>query len=273
MSRGRWLLALLAALFAAAWVVPGFFAPQHLPSPDLSAGLATPAEMPPFGADMRGRPLLDYALQGASVVGVPALAAGLLVSLLGVAGGLLATAGSGRIQGLVTALGEVVGALPRMVVVLVVALLVPRDARGLMPIAVAWALLAAPGAMDEAAAVAGRLGGAAFVEALRAHGFSRARILLYHVVGLNLRPVVVRQGAETMMQVVFLEIALSYLAIAENQGSLTHGDDTASWASLLDMGYKVVLDVPTWHALGLGLGLLFLVAATAVTASAAARAR
>jgi len=273
LTRGRWLLALLALAFAASWVVPGFMAEQHLPNPDLTMRLAPPSEMPPFGADDRGRPLLDYALQGAGVVGIPALVAGLLVALLGITGGLLATVGGGRIEGVVAAAGELVGALPRMMVVLVVALLVPRDARGLMPIALTWALLAAPGAMDEAAAVASRLGGARFVEALRAHGFSRSRILLYHVVGLNLRPVVVRQGAETMMQVVFLEIALSYLAIAERQGSFTHSDDTHSWASLLDLGYKVVLDLPSWHALGLGLGLIALVAVTAVTASAAARAR
>ena len=69
----------------------------------------------------------------------------------------------------------------------------PPGWRTLFPIGLAWAILAAPGAMDEAAATAGRLGGARFVEALRAHGFSSARILLYHVIWLNLRAVLVRQ--------------------------------------------------------------------------------
>ncbi len=273
MKAWRLVLALVAAACTVLWVAPGFFAPEHLSNPDLSLALAPPSGLPPFGADTRGRPLLEYALQGSSVVGIPALVAGALVTLLGTAGGLLATAGSARVDGLVQALSELVGALPRMVVVLVVALLLPRDSRSLTPIALTWALLAAPGAMDEAASVAGRLGGAAFVEALRAHGFSRARILLYHVVALNLRPVVVRQGAETTMQVVFLEIALSYLALADNQPSFTHMDDTHSWADLLDLGYKVVLDLDSGHALALGLGMVALVAASATLAGRAARAR
>ena len=270
---GRLALALAALAACAAWLLPGMWAPEHLSPPELALGLAGPAAMPPFGADMRGRPLLEYALQGARIVGGPALLAGLLVALLSVLGGLVACAGDRRLAVLVQAVGEFVGALPRMVVVLVVALLIPRDARGLTPIAITWAVLAAPGAIDEAAAVAVRLGGASFVEALRAHGFSRPRIWLVHVVGLNLRPVVVRQAAETMMQVVFLEIALSYLAAAENQPSFTHADSLHSWADLLDLGYKVTLDVPSGHALGLGLGIIALVAASAVLAGAAARAR
>ena len=76
MRAWRLLLAAAAAACALAWVVPGFFAPEHLSNPDLSMGLAKPAEMPPFGADHRGRPLLEYALQGSSVVGIPALVAG-----------------------------------------------------------------------------------------------------------------------------------------------------------------------------------------------------
>ena len=161
-----------------------------------------------------------------------------------------------------------------MVVVLVVALVVPETSKGLLPLAVAWALLSAPGAMDEAAAVAERLGGARFVEALRAHGYSAARIYLYHIVALNLRPVVVRQGAETLMQVVFLEIALSYLALAEREPSFTHSDAMMSWADLLNMGYlAMVLDVPTGHALVLGLSLVGLVAVLSLSLSRAASAR
>jgi ABC-type dipeptide/oligopeptide/nickel transport system permease subunit len=135
-------------------------------------------------------------------------------------------------------------------------------------------VLAAPGAMDEAAAVAERLGGARFVEALRAHGYSAARIFLYHVVALNLRPVVVRQAAEVVMQVVFLEIALSYLALDAMQPSFTHSDSTRSWADLLYQGYSsLVLDVPSLHALLLGLALVGITALVSVSLSSAARAR
>ena len=75
------------------------------------------------------------------------------------------------------------------------------------------------------------------------------------------------------MQVTFLEIALSYLAVASNQSSFTHGDSVQSWANLLDLGYKVVLGVQSGHALALGLGLVALVAVTAVAVTHAVRAR
>ena len=267
----------IAGVFAASClallVVMGMFAPEHLAQPDLSQAYASPGELPPFGADNRGRPLLEYAQQGAKVVALPAMLGGLVVLLFGTLGGLLACVGSGRVQAVVQGFGEVVGALPRLVVVLVVALLLPQDMRGLTPIALTWALLAAPGAMDEAASVAGRLGGARFVEALRAHGFSRARIYLYHIVALNLRPVVVRQAIETVMQVVFLEIALSYLALSDSQPSFTHNDSVRSWADILYLGYQVILDVETGHALALGLGLVGVVALMSLSVTWAVRAR
>ena len=270
----RWPASILAGLIFALLVIAALSAPEHFTAikPDLA--YAAPAELPPFGADNRGRPLLDYATQGAAVVAVPAVVAGLFVFFMGVIGGLLRCTGSARIDSWVQAMGEILGSLPRMVVILVVALVVPIDSRGLLPLALTWALLSSPGAMDEAAAVAERLGGARFVEALRAHGYSAARIYLYHVVALNLRPVVVRQAVETMMQVVFLEIALSYLALAQDQPSFTHADSLHSWADLLNMGYPaLVLDIPTMPALVLGLSLVGMVAVMTLSVSRAARAR
>ncbi|MDP2311451.1 MAG: hypothetical protein Q8P41_00985 [Pseudomonadota bacterium] len=252
----------------------GLLAPAHLSVPDLARVYEGPGDMFPFGSDQRGRPLLEYAQQGASVILFPSLFAGVVVGAMGVVGGLLRCVGSARVDTAVQAFGEIVGSLPRMVVILVVALLIPAGDRGLLPLALAWAILASPGAMDEAASVAERLGGARFVEALRAHGFSWSRVFLYHIVLLNLRPVVVRQAAETAMQVTFLEIALSYLAAQENQSSFTHADDIKSWANLLEIGYpSLVLDVPTSHALVLGLALVGLVTVMSLMLSSAARAR
>ena len=249
-------------------------APEFLANADLKRTYQSPLTAPPFGTDDLGRPLLEYALQGASVVTIPAVLAGILVSFLAVLSGLSRAAGLGWTDTLLQGFTEVVGALPRLVVVLVVALGVPREMRSLIPIGLTWAVLAAPGAMDEAAATAERLGGARFVEALRAHGFSAWRIYVYHIVWLNLRAVIVRQGSEVAMQVVFLEISLSYLAAARSEPSLTHGDNLQSWASLLYSGYTaLVASVPMYHALGLGLGLVALTAmmATAVRLSARPR--
>lgn len=264
----------VAAAILAVLVGATLAAPEFLSNADLKRTYLGPAAAPPFGTDDLGRPLLEYALQGASVVSLPAVLAGILVSFLAVLSGLSRAAALGWTDTVLQAFTEVVGALPRLVVVLVVALGVPRELRSLVPIGLTWAILAAPGAMDEAAATAERLGGARFVEALRAHGFSAWRIYVYHIVWLNLRSVIVRQGAEVAMQVVFLEISLSYLAAARNEPSLTHGDNLQSWASLLYSGYTaLVASVPMMHALSLGLSLVALTALMATAIRLAARPR
>jgi ABC-type dipeptide/oligopeptide/nickel transport system permease subunit len=247
--------------------------------PDLARKNLGPSAAPPFGTDDRGIPLLDYAAQGARIVLFPALAAGFLTAAIATGAGLARCAGWRRVDGLVQVLGEVVGSLPRMVVLLVVALLLPQEWRGMLPIGLTWALLAGPGAADEAAAAAERLGGARFVEALRAHGFSAARIYGYHVLGLNLRPVLVRQAAEVAMQVVFLEIALSYLVAADNEPGITHGDGVNSWAMLLYYGYSALIGSalataqPAFHPLYVGLGLVAVVVAAAQSVRLSARAQ
>jgi ABC-type dipeptide/oligopeptide/nickel transport system permease subunit len=263
--------ALLALVVLAGLAVT---APEHLGDANRELAYAGPGLVGPFGGDQLGRPLLQYAQQGAEVVLGPAIAGALLVAVISTAGGLLRCVGDRRVEAVMQGVGEVLGALPRMVVLLVAALLIPSSARGLLPLALVWALLASPGAVDEAAAVAERLGGARFVEALRAHGFSRSRVFLYHIVFLNLRPVVVRQASEVLLQVTFLELGLSYLAVQDSQSSFTHSDSLKSWADLLYMGYTSIgLGMPTAHALWLGLGLVAIVTTMTRLTTSMVRAR
>lgn len=273
LSQRVWLTVSFAVLVLL--LVAGLTAPEFLPTPDLSRAALGPLQAPPLGTDDRGVSLVPRALQGAQIVALPALVSAAIVMALATVAGLARSADLGWFDVVLTAFSELVGALPRLVVVLVVAAAMPSSYRGLMPIAVAWALLAAPGAMDEAASTAGRLGGARFVEALRAHGFSAARIYLVHIVWLNLRPVLARQGAEVLTQVVFLEIALSYLAQASQEPALTHADSSYSWASLLYDGYTWLVFPMTGmgHALAIGIGLLAMVALMAHGMRVAARGR
>ncbi|MEQ1572040.1 MAG: hypothetical protein ABMA64_40810 [Myxococcota bacterium] len=271
MSRTGWLVVagvLLAGLLGASAI-----APEFLSVPEPSRAYLLPWEAPPFGTDDRGIGLHEVALQGAAIVTLPALASAAVVALLATIAGLVRCMGFTWLDGALHGVMELVGSLPRLVVVLVVALILPRGWEGLLPIGLTWALLAAPGAMDEAAATAGRLGGERFVEALRAHGFSSTRIHLYHVVWLNLRPVLVRQAAEVLMQVVFLEIGLSYLALRRSEPSFTHPDSSFSWATLLYQGYTALLGVELWHALALGLALVAAVALLSTSLRLAARPR
>jgi ABC-type dipeptide/oligopeptide/nickel transport system permease subunit len=226
-----------------------------------------------MGTDNRGIPLFEYALQGAAIVALPAVCAGLVVMAMAVLAGLIRCSEVPWFDTVLQVFTELLGSLPRLVVILVVAVVLPQDWKSLLPIAVTWALLASPGAMDEAAATAGRLGGTRFVEALRAHGFSAVRIYLYHVIWLNLRAVIVRQGAEVAMQVVFLEIALSYLAVSKNQPSFTHAESTYSWATLLYQGYTALMGQDLMHSMFFGLLLVAMVAIMAQAFRISARAK
>lgn len=279
-SWNRWLWLGLGLALLAVLAIMSYLAPDSLPVPDRANYYAGPLQLPPFGADSLGRPLLIYALQGASIVLWPAAVAGLIVAFFATLAGLARCAGLGWFDTVLQIFSELMGALPRMVVVLVVALAMPRSYTSLLPVAIAWAFLAAPGAMDEAATAAGRLGGSRFVEALRAHGFSAVRIYLYHIIFLNLRSVLVRQGAEVLMQVVFLEIALSYLVeVPPVQPALTHPESVKSWATILYFGFQTASggewfgDRSLLHALVLGLVLVAVPAVMAQAFRLAARER
>ena len=74
--------------------------------------------------------------------------------------------------------------------------------------------------------------------------------------------------------VVFLEIALSYLAVSRNEPSLTHSDSTYSWAVLLYQGYTAVVGgMPLYHSMVLGLLLVAMVAIMAQALRFGAKAR
>ena len=150
----------------------------------------------------------------------------------------------------------------------------------LLPLAITWALLCAPNAIDEAGTVAEPWG----FPICKNFGyrFSAFRIYLYHIVYIKSSSVLVRQGSEVMMQVVFLEVSLSYLAMVQDQPSFTHSESTHSWAELLYQGYiGLIIDpiaphgepVTTMHILGLGLFLIGLVVIGSFSLSRAAEAR
>ncbi len=271
MNRGTALTVASAGM--AALLLAGALAPEFLPVPELGTRMAPPWEAPPLGRDDRGIPLHLMAMQGAGIVAGPALMAAVTTAVCAGLAGWIRCQNLPRLDGAIQAVGEVLGSLPRLVVVLVAALLIPPSFKGLMPVAVVWTVLSLPAAMDEAAVAAARLGGARFVEALRAHGFSQWRIYGIHILGTNLRPILVRQAAEVASQVVFLEIALSYLAVARNEPSFTHRENLASWANLLYLGYTALLGQPLLHALVLAISLLAAVVGCAHLFVVAARAR
>ena len=75
------------------------------------------------------------------------------------------------------------------------------------------------------------------------------------------------------MQVVFLEIALSYLALKSREPSFTHAEGAYSWATLLYQGYTWILGQELFWSMVLGLLLVGVTALIAHTFRLAASAR
>ena len=93
---------------------------------------------------MNGRPLIEYATQGARIMCTTIIIRWCFGCCIRYVGWVVAMCGLAQLtQTIVQFFGEIVGALPRMVVVLVIALLLPMDWRSLMPLAVVWAVLSA----------------------------------------------------------------------------------------------------------------------------------
>ena len=80
MMKGRLFASVVAGVLLVLLLVAAVAAPEHLGNKIPELRWASPGEIPPFGADDGGRSLLDYATQGARVVALPSIVAGLLVA-------------------------------------------------------------------------------------------------------------------------------------------------------------------------------------------------
>jgi peptide/nickel transport system permease protein len=161
----------------------------------------------PLGTDSLGRDLLARAIHGTRTSLGVALAATALLVLLGVLVGALAGFAGGWIDLLLSRLIEVVLAFPVLFLILVaVALLGPSPAHVVLVIGcVGWT-----GIARLARAEVLRLRGLDFVLAARALGYSRARVVLRHVLPNALPPLLV--GATFALSAALLvESALSFL--------------------------------------------------------------
>lgn len=235
------------ALLGALAILAPLCAPWDWRLQDLGPHLAPPSLAHPFGTDTFGRDLLSRCLYAARVsLAVGALAVAVATGV-GTAAGVLAGFLGGWTDRLLTALGDLLLALPRLVLLL--ALLAVLELHGGGRVAALIAVLGLTGWMGVARVVRAQvrsLREREFVLAARALGVPTARVLAVHVLP-HVLPLALVHASLAVGATLLAEAALSFLGLGVSPptptwGVLVHeGWETpaAPWATLFPGGLIV----------------------------------
>ncbi len=203
----------------------------------------------PLGTDRFGRDVWTRLIYGARV----SLAVGALAVLLSVVIGVLVGGAAGFWPGPVRtsllALTDFVLALPRVVLLLVLAAMTPPSAELVVVV------LGLTGWMSVARLVQGEVRSLAarpFVEGAVALGLRRGRVLVRHILPNALTPVIV-SAALGLGNAIMLEAGLSFLGLGVQP-------PTPSWGNMIASGRDTLVNAP-WVAAAPGVALVLVVVA------------
>lgn len=213
---------------AGPWVTP-----QTYDAQDTALGAVGPRAGHWLGTDPLGRDLLARLLQGGRVsllIGLSATAVSLLIGVL--YGGVSGFAG-GRADALMMRIVDILYALPYTVFVIILMVFFGRNFLFLFLAigAVEW--------LTMARIVRGQvlsLREREFVEAARALGLGRARILIRHILPNTLGPVII-YATLTVPRVMLLEATLSFLGLGVQP-------PMSSWGLLIKEGVETMEEYP-----------------------------
>ncbi len=229
---------------------------------NLSAMLEAPGPGHRLGTDALGRDVLARLLAGADASLLPGLLAVAIAIGLGVTAGLLAGYLAGRAEHAIDYLLQLIDAVPRFVLFLLVIAAWKPSIVVIMAVA---GVTAAPGVAAHVRTRVRLLASQGHVEAARALGLTRRAVLGRHILWNHCRSIVFIQASLLMGEAVLIETALSYLGFGVQEPA-------ASWGNMVAMGKDhffagalhlatapaaaIVVAVTGFHLLGDGLARL-----------------
>lgn len=213
---------LVVALFVVGAVVAPWLAPQPPNETDFANRFASPSAEHPLGTDHVGRDELSRILYGARLSLVMVLAATLGITVTGLFFGLVSGMYGRFADSVIMRSADVLQALPTLILSLVVVGLLGQGLRNLI---IVIALVAWPRFARIVRGMTFRTRERDFVQAARALGATRSRIVLRHVVPNLVGPVVVLSTLE-MGRVLLMVSSLSFLGFGISP-------PTAEWGAML----------------------------------------
>lgn len=221
---GLWLSGSVVAIVMIAGLTAPLVSYDPADAVDYGRVLLSPTLDHFMGTDGQGRDVAMRLYKGTEAFFFPGLMAAALATLLGALAGAFAgylegPARKGIIGGL-----QLIDTLPRLVFIILVCTILDPS---IYLIAVVAALLFIPANATVIRRKVEALGSEDYILAHIAHGFSPTRILLYHILWLQCRPLLIRQATYVFGYVLFVETALSYL------GDYGVQEPTPSWGNMV----------------------------------------
>lgn len=217
---GLVLVALLLVMWGVALVLP------YEPGADVAVQSADqgPSAAHWLGTDHLGRDVASRLVLASRAFVPPGLWAAAIAGLLGGTLGTVAGWLGGAAAGVVRYVFHVLGAVPRLVLVLLAGAVFGSD---LLVLATATGVCCAPAVGEAVATRLEDLRRAEFVIALRGHGVPEPRILFFHLLWVNARGLFARHLATTFGFFLVVETTLSYF------GGFGVQEPTPSWGNML----------------------------------------
>lgn len=223
-SFALWGSGLVVLLVFVMGMVAPFVAYEPADAVNYDQVLVTPSWAHMLGTDAQGRDVAIRLLKGTEAFFLPGVLAAALATLAGALLGAIAGYMTGPARGVVIGGLQLIDTLPRLVfIILVCTILNPS----MTLIAVVAGIMFIPVIATVVRRKVETLASEDYILAHIAHGFSPPRILLYHILWLQCRPLLIRQATYVFGYVLFVETALSYL------GDYGVQEPTPSWGNMV----------------------------------------